>query len=62
MYKWHLQSALRSSRPVANDLKIVTDGIAASLRQFSVSAQRAEEGMFGLSSHCSWSDSLEDGC
>ncbi|KFY26238.1 hypothetical protein V493_04208 [Pseudogymnoascus sp. VKM F-4281 (FW-2241)] len=42
MFKWHIQSAISRSRPVANDLKIVSDGIAASLRQFHASASRAE--------------------
>ncbi|OBT89465.1 hypothetical protein VE02_02049 [Pseudogymnoascus sp. 03VT05] len=42
MFKWHLQSAVSRSRPVANDLKVVSDGIAASLRQFHASASRAE--------------------
>ncbi|KFY86490.1 hypothetical protein V500_07598 [Pseudogymnoascus sp. VKM F-4518 (FW-2643)] len=42
MFKWHIQSAVSRSRPVANDLKVVSDGIAASLRQFHASASRAE--------------------
>ncbi|OBT70059.1 hypothetical protein VE03_00580 [Pseudogymnoascus sp. 23342-1-I1] len=42
MFKWHLQSAVSRSRPVANDLKVVSDGIAASLRQFHASVSRAE--------------------
>ncbi|KFY12477.1 hypothetical protein V492_03846 [Pseudogymnoascus sp. VKM F-4246] len=42
MFKWHVQSAVSRSRPVANDLKVVSDGIAASLRQFHASAARAE--------------------
>ncbi|ELR10013.1 hypothetical protein VC83_06416 [Pseudogymnoascus destructans] len=42
MFKWHIQSAVGRSRPVANDLKVVSDGIAASLRQFHASASQAE--------------------
>ncbi|OBT55790.1 hypothetical protein VE04_04286 [Pseudogymnoascus sp. 24MN13] len=42
MFKWHIQSAVSRSRPVANDLKVVSDGIAASLRQFHASVSRAE--------------------
>ncbi|KFZ11017.1 hypothetical protein V501_04944 [Pseudogymnoascus sp. VKM F-4519 (FW-2642)] len=42
MFKWHIQSAVSRSRPVANDFKVVSDGIAASLRQFHASVSRAE--------------------
>ncbi|KAF4636672.1 hypothetical protein G7Y89_g1403 [Cudoniella acicularis] len=40
MYKWHVHSAIGRGRPVANDLSRVADGIAASLRQFSISASK----------------------
>lgn len=46
MYKWHSQLA-RSSRPVSRDLQVVTDGIAASLRAFSISASQAAEEVAG---------------
>jgi hypothetical protein len=48
MYKWHVHSAIGRGRPVANDISRVADGIAASLRQFSISLSRSEEdgGMF----------------
>lgn len=42
MYKWHSQLVSRSSRPLARDAQIVSEGIAASLRAFSISASRAE--------------------
>ena len=44
MYKWHVNSAIGRGRPIANDFSRVADGIAASLRQFSVSTKRAEDG------------------
>ncbi|KAH8679822.1 hypothetical protein BGZ60DRAFT_428119 [Tricladium varicosporioides] len=40
MYKWHVHSALGRSRPIVSDLSKVADGIASSLRQFSISAGR----------------------
>ncbi|KAH8592102.1 hypothetical protein B0O99DRAFT_597448 [Bisporella sp. PMI_857] len=43
MYKWHAHSAIGRGRPIAHDLARVTDGIAASLRQFSISAKAAED-------------------
>ncbi|KAL2063497.1 hypothetical protein VTL71DRAFT_5302 [Oculimacula yallundae] len=43
MFKWHVNSAIGRSRPAAHDLARVTDGIAASLRQFSISASRNAE-------------------
>ena len=44
MYKWHVNSAIGRGRPLANDLSRVADGIAASLRNFSISVSRADEG------------------
>lgn len=41
MYKWHVNSALGRGRPISNDIMRVTEGIASSLRQFSISAQRS---------------------
>ncbi len=41
MFKWHVHSAIGRGRPVANDLSKAVDGIAASFRQFSVSASRS---------------------
>ncbi|TAQ87493.1 hypothetical protein B7494_g4195 [Chlorociboria aeruginascens] len=41
MYKWHVQSAIGSGRPIASDFARAAEGIAASLRQFSISASRA---------------------
>ena len=38
MYKWH--APLLSCRPTPSSLAIVTDGVAKSLRHFSVSEQR----------------------
>lgn len=43
MYKWHVHSAIGRGRPAANDFLRVADGIAASLRQFSISASRYAE-------------------
>ncbi|KUJ24342.1 uncharacterized protein LY89DRAFT_663090 [Mollisia scopiformis] len=43
MYKWHVHSAIGRGRPAANDFSKVVDGIAASLRQFSVSVSRSAE-------------------
>jgi hypothetical protein len=43
MYKWHVHSAIGRGRPLTNDLLRAADGIAASLRQFSVSVSRAAE-------------------
>lgn len=43
MYKWHIHSAIGRGRPLGNDFARVTDGIAASLRQFHVSASIAAE-------------------
>lgn len=40
MFKWHANTAMGRSRPAAHDLTRVVDGIAASLRQFSISASR----------------------
>lgn len=48
MFKWHVHSAIGRGRPAAHDLTRVADGIAASLRQFSISASRyAEDGNGG---------------
>lgn len=47
MYKWHVNSAIGRGGPFKNDFTRVADGIAASLRQFSVSISRAEEGGLG---------------
>lgn len=45
MFKWHARSAIGRSRPAGNDFTRVADGIAASLRQFSISVSRnAEDG------------------
>lgn len=44
MYKWHVHSAIGRGRPIGNDISRVADGIAASLRHFSVSVSRAAEG------------------
>jgi hypothetical protein len=49
MYKWHVNSAVGRGRPFTNDFARVADGIAASLRQFSVSISRAEENGGSLS-------------
>ena len=46
MFKWHCTSAISRGRPFANDISRVTDGIAASLRQFSASASKAAEGWY----------------
>jgi hypothetical protein len=43
MYKWHVHSAIGRGRPQLGDFSKVADGIAASLRQFHVSAARAAE-------------------
>ncbi|CZR55305.1 uncharacterized protein PAC_05192 [Phialocephala subalpina] len=43
MYKWHVHSAIGRGRPLASDFARVTDGIAASLRQFSLSASMSAE-------------------
>ena len=43
MYKWHVHSAIGRGRPLANDLSRAADGIAASLRAFSVSLSRTAE-------------------
>jgi hypothetical protein len=43
MFKWHVHSAIGRGKPVANDLGRVADGIAASLRQFSISLSRSAE-------------------
>lgn len=43
MYKWHVHSAIGRGRPVAGDISRVTDGIAASLRRFSISISRTAE-------------------
>ncbi|KAE8451047.1 hypothetical protein EG329_004719 [Mollisiaceae sp. DMI_Dod_QoI] len=43
MYKWHVHSAIGRGRPLASDFAKVADGIAASLRQFSLSASRSAE-------------------
>lgn len=43
MYKWHVHSAIGRGRPGLGDFSKVADGIAASLRQFHVSAARAAE-------------------
>jgi hypothetical protein len=40
MYKWHVHSAIGRGRPLANDFSRVADGIAASLRAFSISASK----------------------
>jgi hypothetical protein len=44
MYKWHVHSAIGRGRPLASDFSRVADGIAASLRHFSVSASKTAEG------------------
>ncbi|TVY51263.1 hypothetical protein LCER1_G006652 [Lachnellula cervina] len=43
MYKWHVHSAIGRGRPVGSDISRVADGIAASLRQFSISLSRSAE-------------------
>lgn len=43
MYKWHVHSAIGRGRPIAGDFAKVADGIAASLRQFSLSASKSAE-------------------
>ncbi|KAF8865300.1 hypothetical protein BDZ45DRAFT_612455 [Acephala macrosclerotiorum] len=43
MYKWHVHSAIGRGRPLASDFAKVADGIAASLRQFSLCASRSAE-------------------
>ncbi|KAH7319338.1 hypothetical protein BKA65DRAFT_438180 [Rhexocercosporidium sp. MPI-PUGE-AT-0058] len=43
MFKWHVHSAIGRGRPAAHDFAKVADGIAASLRQFSISASRCAE-------------------
>ncbi|KZF26133.1 hypothetical protein L228DRAFT_242550 [Xylona heveae TC161] len=43
MLKWCANPALLRGRPVSADIARVTDGIAASLREFHVSALRADE-------------------
>ncbi|KAL3422148.1 hypothetical protein PVAG01_06304 [Phlyctema vagabunda] len=43
MYKWSVQSALGRARPGAPDMVRVAEGIAASLRSFSISASRAAD-------------------
>jgi hypothetical protein len=43
MYKWHVHSAIGRGRPLGGEFSKVADGIAASLRQFHVSAARAAE-------------------
>jgi hypothetical protein len=43
MYKWHVHSAIGRGRPVAGDISRVADGVAASLRQFSISISRTAE-------------------
>ncbi|KAE9368491.1 hypothetical protein N431DRAFT_346725 [Stipitochalara longipes BDJ] len=43
MFKWHVNSAIGRGRPAANDCSRVADGIAASLRQFSISLSRSAE-------------------
>jgi hypothetical protein len=43
MYKWHVNSAIGRGRPLANDFLRAADGIAASLRQFSISLPRTAE-------------------
>ncbi|KAG4430250.1 hypothetical protein IFR05_014276, partial [Cadophora sp. M221] len=40
MFKWHVHSAIGRGRPAGHDFAKVADGIAASLRQFSISASR----------------------
>merc|ERR1711939_232344 len=43
MFKWHVHSAIGRGRPASHDFARVADGIAASLRQFSISASRYAE-------------------
>ncbi|KAJ5037447.1 uncharacterized protein L3040_007622 [Drepanopeziza brunnea f. sp. 'multigermtubi'] len=43
MFKWHGNAAFGRARPAAYDLARVADGIAESLRQFSISASRYAE-------------------
>jgi hypothetical protein len=43
MYKWHVHSAIGLSRPLTNDFVRAVDGIAASLRQFSISVSNAAQ-------------------
>ena len=40
MYSRHANTALRRGQSIPNDIARVTEGIAASLRQFSLSASR----------------------
>ncbi|KAK0118168.1 hypothetical protein ONS95_012473 [Cadophora gregata] len=40
MFKWHVHSAIGRGRPATHDFARVAEGIAASLRQFSISASR----------------------
>jgi hypothetical protein len=44
MFKCHVNSAIGRGRPAANEFSRVADGIAASLRQFSVSLSRSVGG------------------
>lgn len=48
MYKWHVHSAIGRGRPATYDLSRVGDGIAASLRQFSISASKNDGGNFQI--------------
>jgi hypothetical protein len=58
MFKWHVHSAIGRSRPVAAaDISRVVDGIAASLRQFSVSVARSADGL-SAPSLCTCQDSM----
>jgi hypothetical protein len=43
MFKWHVNAAIGRGRPITHDLGRVADGIAASLRQFSISLSRSAE-------------------
>lgn len=42
MHKWHVNAALGRGRPL-HDVAKVTDSIALSLRQFHISALRAQD-------------------
>lgn len=44
MFTRHVQSAIGGGRPLGHDLTRVSEGIKASLRAFSSSVRRSEEG------------------
>jgi hypothetical protein len=43
MYKWHVHSSIGHSRHLDGYLARVADGVAASLRHFSITASRAAD-------------------